>query len=196
LSIRRKQTGLITLATIGVFLSMCLSTSQALGQAVPFTDMVDKTFVIEAKVMINERGGFVKGYPTYKQIAGDAASFDLMKMGLASFESDGYFQYLSNLGGKEMSLKVEQDGVDLTITCQVELATENRAKSVRSGVSLAVDLAKSSRRNGPLSPREENELLMMSNVKLSTDKNSLLINFAMPKAEFWRIMDDAVASLY
>ena len=158
--------------------------------------MVDKTFVIEAKVMVNERGGFVKGYPNYKQIDGDATAFDLVKMGLASFESEGYFKYLSELGGKEMSLRVEQDGVDFRVNCQVDLATEARAKSVRSAVSLAVDIAKSSRRNSTLSSREQNELLMMNNVKLSSDKSSLLINFALPKAEFWRIMDEAVSSLY
>ena len=144
-------------------------------------------FTLEMTVSLDKTGKIAPGFPQYTKIEGDYKTIEFVKARITKLSDSGYFQYLSNLKAKELLLTFTQNETDLIAICRSNLESENRAKSLKSALSLMVKMVEIKGNEPGLPQSEKAELAIIKNMTVTDDGSSVIIKFQMPKTAFWEI---------
>lgn len=118
-----------------------------------------------------------KTFKYTQAVAADPKMLEVVQQSIEAINDSGYLQYLSQLSGKDLTLLMQQDGENLTATVQSELENENRAKSIKSGLDLAISIAKMTKTD----PNDKDDLDLLKSATIESKGKQIIIKFAIPK---------------
>lgn len=135
-------------------------------------------FSVGARGKLNKEGKLDPKTFKYTQAkAADPKMVEVIQQSIEALNQSGYLQYLSQLSGKDLNLLLQQDNVNLTATVQSEMESENRAKSIKSGLDLAISLAKLTKTD----PNDKDDLDLLKSATIESKGKQIIIRFAIPK---------------
>jgi len=155
-------------------------------------DLLDKKqinleteFVVGAKGKLNKEGRIDP--KTFKYTKAEAAKDDKMmievvQQSIEAINASGYLQYLKDLSGKDLTLLFQQDDVNLTAVVESELESESRAKSIKSGLDLAISLVKMRKTGEDADENDKDDLELLKNATIENNGKKIVIKFTIPKA--------------
>ena len=135
-------------------------------------------FSVGARGKLNKEGKLDPKTFKYTQAkAADPKMVEVIQQSIEALNQSGYLQYLSQLSGKDLNLLLQQDNANLTATVQSEMESENRAKSIKSGLDLAISLAKLTKTD----PSDIDDLNLLKSATIESKGKQIIIKFAIPK---------------
>ena len=107
--------------------------------------------------------------------AGDPKMIDVAKAAMEAVGDSGFLTYLRNLDVDKVTVTLVQDEEKITAVVSSLQKTEEKAKTVASGLSFAIMVGKSTVKN----PSDERTLL--DGAKVTAEGKSFVLNFNLPK---------------
>ena len=139
-------------------------------------------FIVQAKGKLNKAGRIDKA--SYQIIKADSTDEDMIavvKRSIEAINESGYLQYLEKLSGKDLSLLFKQDEENITAEIESVVESENRAKSIKSTLDLAISLVKMKKTGEDASQNDKDDLELLNGAKIETDGKKLIIKFTVKK---------------
>lgn len=152
-------------------------------------DLLDKNQVkLETAFVVNANGKLTKDGKLdpksfrYLQVAStDQKMIDVVKEAIEAINDSGYLQYLKDLSGKDFSLLLQQDDLNISAVVQSEMESDKRANSIKSALTLLIDIAKSRKTAQNADQNDKDDLVLLENAKVETDGKKVVIKFTVPK---------------
>src|SRR5690606_6705876 len=90
-------------------------------------------------------------------------------------------QYLKAISGKNFDLLLQQDEENISATVQSEMESETRARSIKSGLDLALSLAKARKQGEGADQNDKDDLILLEGAKIEAIGKRVVIRFIVPK---------------
>ncbi len=119
----------------------------------------------------------------FVRIEGDAQTVQITKQAIEAVGDSGWFIYLRNQGIEKINLTVAQDDSQFSVNVMSELPTPERAKTFSTALTAMIQAALLFDKNGSRKLGED-EKLLLSNTKISSENKSFALNTAIPKPVF------------
>ena len=162
-----------------------------LGKSV--SDLVEKKqinllaqFAVGAKGKLNKDGELDPKSFKYTQVTAgskdeDKMMIEIVKQSIEAINKSGYLKYLAQLSGKDLNLLLQQDNTNLSGEVSSVLESDNRAKSVKSTLDLAISLVKAKKTGSDASQNDKDDLQLLNGATVTVEGSKLTIKFAFPK---------------
>ena len=156
---------------LGVFVNALLS-----DEKIKFN--LETPFIAKAKGKLTKEGKLdVKNFKI-EATSPDENMVEVVKQSIEAINDAGYLQYLKMLSGKDLNMILTQDNESITAVVQSELESDTRAKSIKSGLDLAISLTKMKKTD----PNDKDDLEILNSATIQNDGKKIIIKFAIPKA--------------
>ncbi len=106
---------------------------------------------------------------------GDQKMIDVGKAALEALGKSGYLTYLKNLNVEKFTATLVQNDEQITVLISSAQKTPEAAKTVASGLGLAISLGKQ------ITEDPSDERTLLNGAKVSAEGKNFLLNFAIPK---------------
>jgi len=152
-------------------------------------DLLDKkqvnlasAFVVNAAGKLTKEGKLDPKTFRWGQVASeDQKMIDVVKEAITAINDSGYLQYLKDISGKDFVLQLKQDESTISAVVQSEMETDTRAKSIKSGLDLAIGIAKLKKQAENADQNDKDDLILLENAKIETDGKKIILKFLVPK---------------
>lgn len=143
---------------------------------------LESAFVVNATGKLNKEGKLDPKSFKWGQIASqDVKMIDIVKEAITAINDSGYLQYLKDINGKDFTLMLQQDDINISAVVQSEMESEMRAKSTSSSLGLAIAAAKFKKSGENADQNDKDDLIVLENAKIETDGKKVIIRFLVPK---------------
>lgn len=105
----------------------------------------------------------------------------IVQDGILAIDAAGYLQYLKAISGKNFDLLLQQDEENISATVQSEMESETRARSIKSGLDLALSLAKARKQGEGADQNDKDDLILLEGAKIEAIGKRVVIRFIVPK---------------
>ncbi|HEV7642350.1 MAG TPA: hypothetical protein VGO50_00285 [Pyrinomonadaceae bacterium] len=126
----------------------------------------------------------VDGKPNF---VGDPKMEEIIKLAVASFSDSGMMKLLNDLQSKAVKITFAQDGNQFLVRLETAQGTEKEAKSLYSGLNVALEIGKTLVKNGadeeadPVNKQKElTTLELMKMAQLKREGNIIIIDTMVP----------------
>lgn len=163
---------------------------------------LETPFVVQATGKLNKDGKIKDG--SFKVIKAESTSKDMIAIVQRSIEAideSGYLKYLEKLSGKDLNLLFTQDNEKIIAEVQSEMESDERARSIRSGIVLSI-LYMQNKKNKEIAEKTEalktadseqkiklerdiqnakDDLALLAGAKVEADGKKIIIRFNIKK---------------
>ena len=87
--------------------------------------------------------------------------------GILAIDAAGYLKYLTAISGRDFDLLLKQDEANISATVQTEMESETRANSIKSGLDLALSIAKAKKQGADADQDDKDDLTLLEGAKVS-----------------------------
>lgn len=139
-----------------------------------FTVVMDGVLTKEGRLDMN-KSRFVKG-------EGSQEMQDVAKGAIEAVNNSGLFVYLKDLGAEKVNFTLIQDDKQIYAIIRSDQPTPEKAKSISSGLGVLISVAQGN-------VKEPEVQTLMKAAKITAQGKSFILNFALPKDEAHKIID-------
>ncbi len=152
-------------------------------------DLLDKKEVrLETAFVVNANGKLTKegkldpkSFRWGQVTSSDQKMIEVVKEAVEAINDSGYLGYLKDLSGKDFNLTLQQDDTNISAVVQSEMESDKRANSIRSALTLVMDLAKSRKMGANADQNDKDDLILLQNAKVETEGKKVILKFVVPK---------------
>ncbi len=144
---------------------------------------LEKSFLVQIDGVLTKDGKLDGAKSRFIRTEGDAQTVQITKQAIEAVSDSGWFMYLRNQGIEKINLTVAQDDTQFSVNILFELPTPERAKTLSTGMAGMIQAALLLDKNGSRKLGED-EKLLLSNMKISTENKTFTLNIAIPKPTF------------
>ena len=137
---------------------------------------LDKPFLVELEGILTKDGRFDTKNTRFIRSEGDAEMIKVAKQAISAISDSGWFAYLQKSGVEKINLILAQDDKTVSSIIKSEMADENKAKTIASGLNAIIQIGKTKIKDG------EDEKLLLNGANVASKEKQFIINFAMPKS--------------
>lgn len=147
-------------------------------------DKIDltKPFMVELQGVLDKDGKLDTKKTRFVDDDGDPNMVLVAKSAIEAVNNSGLLSYLRDQGVEKVSLVLTQNDKELTAVIKGNLPTEEKARTVSSGISTLIGVAK-------FTNRDEDLKILMDAAKFTTEKKDFVMNFVLPKTDAHRLID-------
>jgi hypothetical protein len=135
-----------------------------------------KPFSIQLEGVLNKDGKLDPKKSKFNKGEGDAAMIEIGKSFIQSINDSGFFYYLKQLGIEKVNLTLSQDETTVKGIIKSELPTQEKAKTIASGLNGLFVMAKTLNKGDDVK-------ILLENWHTEADAKNLSISFAAPRGE-------------
>lgn len=148
------------------------------------TEKIDltKPFMVEMQGVLDKDGKLDPKKSRFIDDEGDPNMINVAKSAIEAVNDSGLLSYLREYGVEKVSLVLIQDDKQLTAVIKGNLPTEEKARTVSSGINGLIGIAK-------LTNRDDDLKKLMDAAKFTTEKRDFVMNFALPKQDAHKLID-------
>lgn len=136
---------------------------------------INKPFAVAMNGFITKEGKLDKKKSTYdvSKESGDEAMRNVAKSAIEKLGESGYFGYLRALGVEKISFNLVQDGEKISVVLTSDQPSEERAKTVASGLNSSISIGKMT--------AGEDEKKLLNGAVVTAKGKTFILNFVIPK---------------
>lgn len=134
-----------------------------------------------------------KSFIYQKTDSPDKMLIEVVKEAIEAMNDSGYLVYLTALSGKNLSIQILQDENNVGALIQSDLESENKAKSISSGLNLIISAKKQAKEAPTADQNDKDDLLLLQNAAVTAQGKKLVIGFNIPKADLQRMIQRKLA---
>lgn len=134
-------------------------------------------FFVELEGTLNQDGKLDIKKSGFNQMEGDVQMIEVAENAIEAINDSGVFIYLRQLGLTKIIMSVQQDKKQFSGLVGSLLESENRAKTIASGMNVAIGLGKKA-------IKDEDTLQMLNSTTVKVAGKDFSLIFAMPVEEF------------
>lgn len=139
-------------------------------------------FMVNAKGKLDKNGRLdPKTFQWVNASSPDEDMVEVVKRSIEAINVAGYLQYLKDISGKDFSLQLQQDAENISAVVLSEMESDTRARSIKSGLDLAISIARLRKQSETADQNDKDDLLLLENAKVETDGKKVVIKFIVPK---------------
>lgn len=138
-------------------------------------------FIGSAKGRLNKEGRIDAKTLKLQIESTDPDMQKIVQDGILAIDAAGYLQYLKAISGKDFDLLLKQDEENMSATVQSEMESETRARSIKSGLDLALSLAKAKKQSETADQNDKDDLILLEGAKIEAVGKKVIITFVVPK---------------
>ncbi len=143
---------------------------------------LDSAFTISASGKLTKDGRFdEKTFKIVEAQSQDAKMIEVIRESINAINASGYLTYLSALSGKDFNLMMQQDDQNITAVVQSEMESVARANSIKSGLDLAIGVAKMRKTGAGADQNDKDDLILLEGAKIDIEGKKIIIRFVVPK---------------
>jgi hypothetical protein len=142
-----------------------------------------KSFLIQLDGALTKDGKFDGAKSKFVRTEGDAQTVQIAKQAIEAVGDSGWLGYLRNQGIEKINLTVAQDDSQFSVNLISELPTPERAKTFSTAMTALIQAALLLDKNGSRKLGED-EKLLLSSTKISSENKNFALNIAIPKPTF------------
>lgn len=148
------------------------------------TNKIDltKPFMVEMQGVLDKDGKLDMKKSRFVDFDGDENMIMVAKSAIEAVNNSGLLSYLRDQGVEKVSFVLVQNDKELTAVIKGNLPTEEKARTVSSGISTLLSVAK-------LTNRDEDLKTLMNAAKFTTEKKDFVMNFVLPKTDAHKLID-------
>lgn len=148
------------------------------------TDKIDltKPFMVEMQGVLGEDGKLDAKKSRFIDDDGDPNMISVAKSAIEAVNNSGLLSYLRDQGIEKINFTLVQDDKQLTAVIKGNLPTEEKARTISSGIKLLVGMAK-------LNTRDADLITLIDKANFTNDKKDFVMNFALPKEDAHKLID-------
>jgi hypothetical protein len=148
------------------------------------TNKIDltKPFMVEMQGVLDKEGKLDTKKSRFIDDDGDPNMVVVAKSAIEAVNNSGLFSYLRDQGVEKVSFVLIQNDKELTAVIKGNLPNEEKARTVSSGISALLSVAK-------LTNRDEDLKTLMNAAKFTTEKKDFVMNFVLPKEDAHKLID-------
>ena len=157
---------------------------------------LDAQLIISASGRIDKKTGKFdpKTFVYQKAESTDKNLVEVVKEAIEAMNDSGYLAYLKDLSGKSLSIQILQDDNNVGALISSEMESENKAKTVSSGLNTLISLKKSFKENSPEADQnDKDDLVLLQNASVTAQGKKIVIGFNIPKADLQRMIQRKLA---
>lgn len=143
---------------------------------------LQSNFVLKANVKLNKDGKIDPKTVKYSEVAGDKKLIKIVQEALAAFSDGGQLQVLKDLSGKDLSLEVTQDELNVSAVVQSQVESPERATTLKSSLDLLIGIAKKLKSGEKADDNDRDDLALLERAVIKAEGKNLIIRFDIPKA--------------
>lgn len=143
---------------------------------------LQSNFVLKANVKLNKDGKIDPKTIKYSEVAGDKKLIKIVQEALAAFSDSGQLQVLKDLSGKDLSLEVTQDELNVSALVQSQVESPERATTLKSSLDLLIGIAKKLKSGEKADDNDRDDLALLERAVIKAEGKNLIIRFDIPKA--------------
>lgn len=148
-------------------------------------------FSIELTGTLTKDGRLDPATAKYTRSEGDKEMVGLVKRAIEAISTAGYFSYLSELQGKELVLRAEQDGAAFNASVTTTTVSEARARTVVSGLQVMAVVIRNEVESGKRPATDD--LRLVQSMTVAAEGKNVILSFKLPKAEFRQMIERSLA---
>ncbi len=135
-----------------------------------------KNFLVEMQGAITPEGKFDRDpkKSRFVKTEGDQAMVDVAKSAIEAIGDSGLLNYLKNLGIDKVNFTLQQDNDQIFVAITSDQITEQRAKTVSSGLNGWISIGKST-------VKEDDTKILLEAAKVESKGKNFVLNFKLPK---------------
>jgi hypothetical protein len=142
-----------------------------------------QSFTVVLDGTLTEEGKFDAKKTRFAKGEGDQKIVDVAKSAIEAIGDSKILSYLQALGVDKVNITLVQDDKQITAVIKSNQPTEEKARTVSSGFNGIIAVAK-------LNTRDDADVqALLKGVKFKSEGKSFVINFAMPKEEAHKLID-------
>ena len=143
---------------------------------------LESAFVVNASGKLTKDGKLDPKSFRWGQIASqDEKLIEVVKEAVEAINASGYLAYLKDLSGKDFNMMLQQDDMKISAVVQSEMESETRANSIRSTLTILMDIARSKKSSADADQNDKDDLILLQNSTVETDGKKVVIKFNVPK---------------
>lgn len=147
-----------------------------------------KPFLIELCGTLNQEGKFDKQKTRFVRAEGDEQMIELVKSAIEATNESGLFAYLRQLDVEDIILNLSQDDKQFNAIFTSEAKTENRAKTIVSGLNSAIMI-------GKMQVKDESSKLFLESSNITSEGKNFSIKVSVPSDKFQEIINSEINKL-
>ncbi len=139
-----------------------------------------KPFSIELEGVLNNNGRLDAKKSKFTKTAGDPAMIEIGKSFVEAVSDSGFLSYLKSFGVEKLNLTLVQDDNRIYADVVAEVETSQRAASISKSLNSAAQIGQA--RKDEMKNLRNNEKILISGLKASSDGKTLVIKVAYEKS--------------
>jgi hypothetical protein len=140
-------------------------------------------FIVNAKGKLDKNGRLdPKTFQWVQAASNDQDMLEVVKRAIEAINVAGYLQYLKDMSGKDFNFQLQQDADNISAVVLSEMESETRARSIKSGLDLAISVAKMKKQSENADQNDKDDLVLLDNAKVETQGKQVVLKFVVPKA--------------
>lgn len=141
-----------------------------------------KPFMVEMQGVLDKDGKLDTKKSRFVDDEGDPNMVNVAKAAIEAVNNSGLLGYLRDQGVEKVTFTLVQDDKQLTAIIKGDQPSEEKARTVSSGINGLIGIAK-------LTNRDDDLKKLMNAAKFTTEGKSFVMNFALPKEEAHKLID-------
>lgn len=113
---------------------------------------------------------------------GSEEMIDVAKGAIEAVNNSGLLGYLKDLGAEKVNFSLVQDDKAISVVIRSDQVSPEKAKQIASGLGVLIGIAKGN-------VKEPEVQMLLNSAKLKADGKSFVMNFAIPKEEAHKIIE-------
>ncbi len=142
---------------------------------------LNKSFSVTLEGYLTKDGKFDRKRTKFTKSEGDEQIIRVAKDTIEAIGDTGILGYLAALEVEKVKIYFSQDEKDVTAILTSEMTNPNNARTVSSGFTMLLVLAK-------MNVKENEVKTLLNFTKVSSETNNFILNFAMPKTEAHQLL--------
>ena len=139
-------------------------------------------FLVNAKGKLDKDGRLdQKTFQWVQATSPNEKMIEVVKRSIEAINVAGYLQYLKDMSGKDFNFQIQQDADNISAVVLSEMESDTRAKSIKSGLDLAISIAKLKKQAENADQNDKDDLVLLENAKVETDGKRIVLKFVVPK---------------
>ncbi|HSI88894.1 MAG TPA: hypothetical protein VK918_07540 [Pyrinomonadaceae bacterium] len=138
-------------------------------------------FIIKARGRLDKEGKLDPKTFRYMEAQGEEQLVGVVQEGISSINAAGFLKYLHMLSGEDLNLIFQQDAENLSALIESQMASETRAKSVKSLLELFLNDTRNKKMRPDATQDDKDDLTLLQGAVVRQEGAKLIIEFVVPK---------------